>query len=391
VFALFDEPWQTLDLAHVRAFLDDAGDEGVTWEAKADDERGRLHADALAKAACGLANQVGGYILIGAKQPKRGAPWELPGITPPRDDPTVWIGKVLRGLQPQPRHDEKHWTLDDGRLVAVVRIEPVAQTPCMTRGGRIYERVSGETLPVEDPSLLDRLLRRGDAARERAEQFAVRAADRALDAPEWRSERALGIAVALAAVGRETDDISSRLFTRSFRSEVAQAVQERLVVLAHMNAPSRHSRTEQDAFSYFLDLQEGYVFLPGGNAIPQARTTWHIQATWDGAVAASMSFDDKALWDLPDFDALLRAAWSEVVTLVARLGGYGPAYLAVRVAATDAAPVQSLYARLPATVGMGRVVSVGEPDDDVIASLSREVERAGGGISDEPEPDESTS
>jgi len=41
---LFGVPWESLTLDGVRAFLADAGDEGVTWEAKADEDgKGRLH------------------------------------------------------------------------------------------------------------------------------------------------------------------------------------------------------------------------------------------------------------------------------------------------------------------------------------------------------------
>jgi hypothetical protein len=145
---LFDVRWAALELADVRAFLEgDTGEEGVTWEAKADDERGRLRPDSLAKASCGLANQVGGFVLIGAKQEKKGGPWSLPGITLPRDEPTLWIGKIIRGLNPTPRHEAKPWMLDDGRLVAVVWVDPVDEPPCMTRRGQVYERVSGETIP----------------------------------------------------------------------------------------------------------------------------------------------------------------------------------------------------------------------------------------------------
>jgi hypothetical protein len=44
---LFSVPWSQVELEHVRAFLDDAGEEGVTWEAKADDDRGRLRGDSI--------------------------------------------------------------------------------------------------------------------------------------------------------------------------------------------------------------------------------------------------------------------------------------------------------------------------------------------------------
>lgn len=39
---LFETPWDDLDDDAVCEFLKTAGEEGVTWEAKADDKRGRL-------------------------------------------------------------------------------------------------------------------------------------------------------------------------------------------------------------------------------------------------------------------------------------------------------------------------------------------------------------
>jgi len=51
---LFSVPWSQVELEHVRAFLDDAAasddEEGVTWEAKADDKRSRIRPDSIRKA-----------------------------------------------------------------------------------------------------------------------------------------------------------------------------------------------------------------------------------------------------------------------------------------------------------------------------------------------------
>ena len=61
------------------------------------------------------------------------------------------------------------------------------EPPCMTPQGHVYERVSGETIRVTDPGLLDALIRRGRHARERSEAFADRAALRALEAIQWKA------------------------------------------------------------------------------------------------------------------------------------------------------------------------------------------------------------
>lgn len=396
---LFDVLWPRVELHHVFAFLGDAGDEGVTWEAKADDEKGRLHPDSLAKAACGLSNQVGGYVIVGAKQETKGGPWTVPGIMPPKEEPTLWIGKVLRGLNPQPRFDLKAWTLDEGRLVAVVRIDPVDQTPCMTRRGRVYERVSGETLPVEDPMLLERLFRRGQHARERSEAFADLAAERALDAVRWQSERSVGIAIGLAPIGRESDDISSRLFVRSFRHAIFQSVQ---AFTGQEAFDAVETWQQQDSLTCFAHFDARLVLLANGGARRQHRTTWLVQATWDGAVAASATFSPEAVTELAAVDQVIVPGWREAASLVERLGGYGPAHLTVGVHASQPLKVQvprelmkapppppppagTLYAQLPVSTRMGRVVSVAEPSSDVQASLHRELQRAAGIEAFEPE------
>lgn len=409
VIDLFRVPWADLDLRHVRAFLDNAGDEGVTWEAKADDARGGLHTDSLAKAGCGLSNRVGGYVLIGAKQETKGGPWSLPGITPPNDEATLWIGKALRNLSPSPNHEAKTWTLDDGRLVAVVWVDPVDEPPCMTRRGQVYERVSGETLPVTDPARLDTLYRRGRHARTTADQRAQVAGERALDNVDWYSERAVGIAVALSAVGRDTDDLNSLVFVPSFRSALVAALDE-FVGTGHPErrrvGPDTNDRTtEQDAFTVIAHFEERYVLLGGGNAYPRPRSTWLLQATWDGAVAAAAAFDPEAA-QTADAGEVIAAGWRAIADLVPRLGGYGPAQLTAGVFAAaerpremphewrgrqvpppPAPPRGTLYAQLPETTWMGRWVGMGEPDPDILASLQRELERAAGRESLEPESD----
>ena len=112
---LFETPWNDLDPDAVREFLTTAGDEGVTWEAKADDRRGHLRPDSLRKAACGFANRDGGYILVGARRDAETGEWSLPGITRPDAEPNLWIGRVLRGLRPVPHFEPRMWDLDHDR------------------------------------------------------------------------------------------------------------------------------------------------------------------------------------------------------------------------------------------------------------------------------------
>lgn len=219
-------PWDCLERSHVEQFLADADEEGVTWEAKGAGKSGDCpRPDALRKAACGLANQVGGYLIVGASRAE--SSWRLDGIPKPAEEPALWLGQILRGLQPVPRFEvARPFYVGEDRVALVARIEPVAISPCMTPQGRIYERVSGETLPVEDPALLERLFRRGEQARARSEQFASRAACRAIEIPDWTGERSISISLGLASVGREDDDIASRLFTAPMHDLLVKGIWE---------------------------------------------------------------------------------------------------------------------------------------------------------------------
>ena len=97
MFELFGVPWRRVGLDDVRAFLSGVqDDEGVTWEAKADDddertrpegeEPGRLHARTLHKAVSALGNQLGGYLILGARWDKTARKWLLPGFVSPEPE-----------------------------------------------------------------------------------------------------------------------------------------------------------------------------------------------------------------------------------------------------------------------------------------------------------------
>jgi hypothetical protein len=292
---LFDCSWDELDLDAVRRFLDDAGEEGVTWEAKADADGGRLRPDSIRKAACGLANVLGGYVIVGAKWDKAERTWTLPGIVPPDDEPLLWVGKVLRDLNPAPRHREKSWSTEGDRIVLVIWVDPVAEPPCMTSQGRIYERVSGETVPVQEPAILARLFARGDDARLRAEQFADRAALGAIAAASvWiGGQTSVGLAVALAPISRETGDITSRLFVPSFRDELAEKLWEFIV---------NRQPTDMTAFPSQAAYVVGAHF---DNMELSLRQSWVVRASWDGAVAAAAAFNPSGTTLLSGFDQVL--------------------------------------------------------------------------------------
>ncbi|HKT83489.1 MAG TPA: ATP-binding protein [Solirubrobacterales bacterium] len=394
---LFGVPWTELRRSHVEGFLDEAGEEGVTWEAKGGGEdQARPRSDSLRKAACGFANQIGGYLIIGAS--RKDGKWRLEGIEAPSEEPKLWIGQILRRLQPVPRFEiSEAFELAEGKVAIVVKVEPVAVPPCMTPDGRVFERVSGETLPVEDPVLLDGLLRRGEHARGRAENFARRAAERAIALPDWPTQHSLSIAVGLASVGRETDDISSRLFTEPTYNAIVKSIWE---LLDGIQPEGLHIGQQQDAYTAIGDSPANNHYDVDETIVGVIRTSRFLQANWDGSVAAGAWFSDDPLQDAIHPEQLIANFWGQAAAIGQLLGGYGPAYLYVliRVAKSGAVEVHgqvariagrpppkgTLYAKLPALTEMGRLLNSAEPSEEIVNSLRRELQRAGGIRTDEP-------
>ncbi len=252
-----DIAWPDLSLEALSSFLAEAGDEGLTWEAKgttptphaADAEFPK--AAALAKAACGFANSVGGDLIIGASR-EQGDAWGVVGARFP-DEPEVWLDQILRDLlRPTPDLRIGSWILGDGRTVAVVRVAPVPAPPCLS-GGRAYLRVSGRTVPVIDPGVLTDLTTRGREAERRAHETADVLAQGLLDDPlgiaqigDFRvitPEYAL-CALALAPTGLP-DDIDTRPFTPDAWPRLRDAVNSVLTPWS-LGAPDPSLNVTQD-------------------------------------------------------------------------------------------------------------------------------------------------
>ena len=299
--SIFAVPWDQLNRAEVERFLRGADEEGLTWEAKADEPaRGdrppeRVRSQKLTRAVCALANQRGGYLIVGAHRLK-GRPWELPGIEPRGDEPRAWISAILvDGLRPVPRFDVRAWT-ESGRWVIVVEVQPIDDPPCMTSHGAVFERVSGESRPVTDPTRLAELVRRGHEARAAAVVRADEAAEIALDYGD-SADRVLGMAFALAPTGRESDDISARLFVPRFGERLTDALDGLTTRAQAFGAPREPVQ---------LDVAQNHLTavvreFGGGRALKlgDARhdrigeeaqlSVWCVQATWSGAVVVSCS------------------------------------------------------------------------------------------------------
>ena len=405
MFELFPVPWARVELDDVRAFLSEVqDDEGVMWEAKADDDDertrpegerpGRLRSRTLHKAASALANQLGGYLILGARWDKAARRWLLPGFVSPESEAKTWLDNVLGNLRSVPRFESRAWHLDGERWVAVIQVDPVDEPPCMTPHGHVYERVSGKSVRVTDPALLDRLIQRGRQRRATAQAHAEEAANLAMERATMQPTWSVKLALAMAPLGRETDDISSRLFVASFGTALREAL---LRFMPEGEQADGHIAT-------------GQSWLTAVGAIPSARalswSEWVLMARWTGAVAASATFSVDEVPGVIAFDEVVRPGWRELAPLVERLGGYGPAHVTLMVRTApphgdgkidgkfvapevrpQPPPQGTVFGRLPQgddTV-IARWVSVEQPSDGVLASMQREFERAAGRPSFEPE------
>jgi predicted HTH transcriptional regulator len=165
---LIGSPLQQITIVDLQRFLDGAEAEPLLWEAKGT----TLHKDAVRKAICGFANgRETAYLILGAEE-KEGSGWTLGGLDL-GGDPPAWVsGVVAGGLRPPPLVDVRSLSTGNGKHVAIVEVPPIAIPPCISRG-TVYERVSGRTIPIAEPTRLAELYESGRNARDAARSAAL--------------------------------------------------------------------------------------------------------------------------------------------------------------------------------------------------------------------------
>ncbi len=381
--SIFSVEFSHLGVDDVRAFLDDAVEEGLNWEAKAGDrDEGKgVRAEHIRKSVCALANQIGGWVLIGAA--RRDGRWQLPGIAMPASEPGLWLDQVIAGLRPLPRCRHHHWVVESGRFVAVVEVQPTTATPCMTNDGQVFERVSSESIQVKDPLRLHELITRGRNARARAEAHADRAAEHFSGTRGPYADTTVRFAVGLAATSYEPD-ISSRLFHSSFPRRLEQLLDARCYSdLGQQRETDAHRIIQQDHLQLAVDA---------------AQLHWVARAGWDGsaAVLAAVNPESAAVFAAMDF--AIWPAWKLAVQMVDLLGGYGDASMTVIVTIRNQSvhlpgrtipplTAESLWGRLQPETRLRRQAAVTPPTDAEVGTIQRELQRAGGLWSHEGVPD----
>jgi hypothetical protein len=385
---IFGPTWEALRPVDVQAFLDQADDEPLLWEAKGTD----LKAKEVRRQVAAFANgHEVGYLILGADKAVGENPehkWMLDGVPFP-DEPTLWISNVVadreNGVRPRPDFDVRPWPAPNGH-VAVVRITPTSTPPCIANG-TVYERLPGKTQTVQDPLKLADLFSRGDQARRDAEARADRAALTVMrdwlegEAGEFRTEwltaqlqpteedetAHVRFAVGVAATGNPPN-IAGRLFREEFVEEVWTQLRDRPLGLpAGFGRPPEPAAWSQEALTWRHQVTGHLDFIT------------IVRASWDGSVAAGEKLAAEDVY--PDSLASHRAAssWRIADELVSRLGGFGDVYVTVVLAG----------GRFPRRRDSGYIVMRRGPlppgvETNHVASLSREFMRAVGDHAPEP-------
>lgn len=356
--------WSQLSLEDLQAFVGEADDEGLTWEAKSDGTS-RLHPGSIRKSVCGFSNtDRGGYLILGMARDE-GA-WALPGFAPPHDEPDTWISSVIHGgVDPVPRIEIQTFGVDGGRFASVVRVWPVSVPPAMTNG-IVYERVSGQTLPVTESAQLHRLFQRGATALERAQQRMERELTNVDAQAVALTALPTVFAVCVAPTGVPSG-VDALLFTQRFRQRAEQLLSTHLrpPAVGPMQ-PRRLGSVDQSTLA--LGLKD--PFGSGDDA------SWVILRR-DGAV--TVGYSDKAAnpiaWPAAD-PGRLKAAFAVACTAARDLGLEGKTRIGI-----------AAFAR-PVVVVHRWAESLDEPNDAEVDGILREFRRATGDPAWEPESDE---
>src|SRR5581483_7091936 len=374
--SIFGVRWAALELNHVQAFLKGASGEGLTWEAKGHAPLKQLK-HKIVEAVCALANQLGGFVIVGAESESKSSegPWMLPGVVNDiNEDAHDWICRVLNGrLTNPPPFDVRRWTLPDQRLVAaVIRVEPVPVPPCITIDGLVWQRMVAESKKVTEPLVLQDLIHRGEAARAAAREKSREAVARLIDmAPlvEGGQENAR-VAIALTPTAAMSD-ISSRLFREEFKEALAHAAGTlETAEWVAMTEPRPH--------------RDGYV-LWRGKAGPES-WAWAMLALWNGTVCVEFAIRRQTNSSPPSVNTIIEQAWSAAASLLPELTGipdkdHVPTFFALQVRGGDHFTLQypQRLVRAPTTDGpVERWTTMSEPTPAEVSSVIRELARAVG-------------
>jgi hypothetical protein len=377
----FGSDLATLTLERLQAFLDAEVEEGLTWEAKGS---GDLRPQQVRKAVSGFANAIGGSLILGAEQSSKSRAWTLPGFVPPGGEAKTWLSNAIGELAPSPRYDVKVLPTTGGSVVAVVAVEAIDVPPCMS-GGSVFERVSGQTVPVTDPAALRALFARGTAARDAASNRAIGAATLLYYDPEIPHEKyarevmadALrpgqpAFALALAPVAWPTA-CRARVFRQSFGSKLAEITTgERW-----MDGPQRRADPQ-------IEQTRGLVQA----LLPCWYGYWTVRVYADGAASAAFTSERDHAVSPQDVMNRLADTWALADEALKAVGAAGDAYYALYLPSTRQPPNGRWSGARPMMEIVGPMVIGAPVVDGGFDRIQRELEREAGYQAWEPEDPE---
>jgi hypothetical protein len=319
---------------------------------------------------CGFANSQGGYLIIGAERRQEGDGYVLPGVKFHSEAGPRLSSIIRTGLDPVPPFDVKVWERPVQARAVVVRVGRIAEPPCVTASGVVYERTSGQTVPVIDPAELSRLFERGKAARSAAETVSQLSVERLLwpfgtAIPLEQSHAQVVVAVALAAVGGPPDR-AALLFSAEFaEGHFLKALTEQLRPDVALKRPP-----------WTLVRQDAII----GHSSGASGTSWSAQATWDGAV--TVAYESRELDSLTPESVITRASlgWRVAAGLLTGLGGHGAAHLVLRVRWDQ----KHLTARDETVVRRWTLLDEPVASEEELSSVERELRRSQGETAWEP-------
>jgi hypothetical protein len=364
LMTVFGPAWDQLTLQDLEAFLRDAPSEPLEWEGKTD-----FNIRSVRKQVCGFANSHdGGYLVLGVERQPDDL-WALDGATFPNDDPPSDVTDVIvnGGVMPYPDGLQvREFKMTGGKFVAVVHIPPTTTPPCMS-GGSVFERVSGKTIPVTDPTRLASLFERGDTARQAGVTHAERISGRVLFDAEGDAANAQ-FALGLAVPGGPLD-LTPRLFTPGFHEAALTRVSAVLTdePINHPREPRTVASTTQFELVYRVEASDrrlGY--------------DWLVYISREGAVGVhwTMGVQQTTVASLVGRSGPLDRAWRFAHEILSDLGLPAPRYLHLIVGVPFPPPDLPRVAR-------GGVFG---PTEEALASVGRELRRAGGEMIFESEP-----
>lgn len=138
--------WDELEIGDIESLLEKDDDETFFFEYKNDD----VSTKKIVEEISAFANTYGGYVLIGIDNDKK-----ISGCT--KWDEQRIHTTIHDSLTPIPSFDVRKFKDTDERIIFVIKVDEGIDPPYITNTGKIYERISSGSFPINDSSKLTQL------------------------------------------------------------------------------------------------------------------------------------------------------------------------------------------------------------------------------------------